>query len=295
MANENQEKMQYPGLYSLAAQSAANQKNKYRTNKYVESWAILLAALTAAFSSYFTINYDYSALFRVIAFVVAIILFIRERKKGHREGWYHCRALAESVKAETWYYSMRLKPYESMDEEEEISRFSDNLSHMRNQRSIDSYMVVGGRNKSGTIREEMKACRSLNVDERYVYYIENRVQNQSLWYEDKASEYANKESVFYKYTLIALLGGVVVSILQFISMSINLGGFIATLVAVIVGWAQTWEFNRLSLAYKSASLDLEGILGKYEHKKPTESGLKKLIEESEAAISKEHQVWVNRA
>ncbi|OEU63614.1 MAG: hypothetical protein BBJ57_06320 [Desulfobacterales bacterium PC51MH44] len=288
--------IQYPVTYIVASNAAKAHRDKYIFWKKLEYFAIVTAAGLAVLPSDPSADYNISALFSGIALSLAIIVLFIEKILAHREGWFKCRALTEAVKAESWKFRSANSTYsQDKNDSEVISSFISFLSSVRNSLHVSKH--VAGFNMDGDeITKEMLTSRQANLSERASVYRSERIIDQVKWYSKKANSAKINFNRFFTATFFALLLGIIFASVQFFGylQNYSLIGLFAALATTMSGWNQVRRYETLAITYTKAAEELRSI-SQITSEVKNDSELDNVVEDSEAVISKEHTIWVQKS
>jgi hypothetical protein len=222
----------------------------------------------------------------------AIAIKLLNRQSGSDRRWFDGRAVAETVKTQTWRYMMRVAPYSS-DAAADEAFASDVLSAMRARPAFEQpldRLPPDPRQISAT----MRAVRALPLDERLRVYRGERLADQALWYKTRAI--ANQGSA-RRWFWLSLVAQVLATAFAFVSIvrpedpAASLVGLCAAIATAATAWAQLGRHDELAKAYALAYQELitfETLAGSV----TTEEDLDRLVMNGESAISREHTMWM---
>jgi hypothetical protein len=210
--------------------------------------------------------------------------------------WFSSRAIAESVKKETWLFIMKSRPYDEMVTDPEAeSLFLGRLEQfLKSQPNICSMLTLhsDGRNQ---ITPHMKNIRNSSLANRLTFYLSDRVRDQQSWYINKSKLDNTREWEWYIVSWILQLSAVVLAFVTilFKVLPINPLGVVTTAGAGVLSWMNARSYRELSLSYGLIAQRLS-ILGEQRKEALTEKELADLVEDFEKAISTEHTIWLAR-
>lgn len=134
----------------------------------------------------------------------------------------------------------------------------------------------------------------MSIIDRCNLYLRDRVQDQAEWYASKAKANSRYETRWFWFILAAEGTAVLAAFIRLNCVQeFNPTGGIVAMAACLVAWSQTKRFSDLANAYCVAALDLKMIKERY-GQAATEESLQQLVDEAEAAISREHRLWVEK-
>ena len=209
------------------------------------------------------------------------------------DSWFKARAFAESAKEACWRFMMTPVPVGATDEAAE--RFMRDLKGIRDRFPESIKLIVAHDTEGEEITVRMSAARSGSVLERRDMYLVGRVDDQVNWYKAKARFNGRMESRWFWIVLAAEFAAIAVAFTRVATLDLefNPTGGVAAVAACAVAWMQTKRFSDLANTYSVAAGDLAMIRERYRGLS-TEEELRALVQETESAISREHQLWVER-
>jgi hypothetical protein len=244
----------------------------------------------------------------VSLFAVGIGSQIALQARRAEQRWFQARAVAETAKSLTWEYMMRSTPLESresVEPREKPSGSSDASVQEAEARLVRILKDLRGEFKKAfridwegisvesEISDEMRAVRLSSLEERKSFYQKHRVDDQIAWYDKRARANRTKSRTFAGTAIAIEITGLVIVVYAFTSEFVPAEGvlaLIATLVAGVVGWSQSRRYAELVEPYAYVSEAL-GEIRKHLGETNDEMVFRELVEDSERAISREHQMW----
>lgn len=287
----------YPNLFQAANAASICFQKKYLWLMKIDLLSAALGAALAIYNfqreEYLMWMYVLSAIFFFVTLGCSVILFISK----YEDGWYQGRALAESCKTLTWRYIMQSENFErhldcydiELIEQLFLQRIEEiECEYVDFAKNLDTRLL-----KLPYINDEMRRIRSLNLEERKDYYINNRIDNQIDWYSKKERYNNNKyKSWFTTIGLIQLITLFCAIYLIVNPLSNwNLVGLFSTLSASAMSWLQLKQHQALKQAYTTAVMELNKIKTLSKNIK-SNSDFSKFVLDSENAISREHTLWI---
>lgn len=207
--------------------------------------------------------------------------------------WFGGRAAAETVKTTAWRYMMRVSPLDGSDGEAD-TRFAailrEALMARRELRLDLARLSVDARQ----ITARMRAVRGSGLAERKGVFLRERVEDQIRWYVARAEENRQRAELWFWIALIANFGAVVFAMTRLVipeSPTPNFESVFAAAAAAATAWNQLGRHDELTKSYALAAQELMILRGLVEQA-PDEASLAALVIEVEAAISREHTMWV---
>jgi hypothetical protein len=235
-------------------------------------------------------------LFYALIFVLSICLLLARAMMKPEQDWYHCRALAESVKTLTWRYVMQAQPFSSdLAPPAARTEFIQHIQRTLDENRSTAEAIEAEWSNQDQITAEMERLRRLTLEERKTVYLRDRVQEQRSWYNRKAI--SNKKlanmwiglGVFCYVAAIAL----VLSRIRFTGWHYWPIEPIIVLASSIIGWMQIKKFNELGAAYTVAAHEIGLIIPRLLDVS-SDADLSACVNEAELAFSREHTMWIAR-
>ena len=287
----------YPSLYRAADQSAlmARRLNARRQISYL--LLLLLAATAGSFGSIPAPPGPVILfLLSTLLLVVGLALLWIDLVQNHERSWYLCRSVAESVKSLTWRYTMRAEPIgDQQTVQEADQRFLNYLNLVRNQHHADAVMASPCLADSSEITEAMHELRMQSWQQRLKHYISERLVEQREWYTERALR--NRRWALRLSAIVSLL-----HVLALVSAVLHLSGHLGAGAAVPVfvaaaasalAWSHYSRFGEAKDSYSRAANDLAATLAAAQHVS-CEEDLSRFVQNTEAALSREHTLWCVR-
>lgn len=277
-----------PALYKAADDAA----NRYQT-QYL--WLIrgyltllVLGSIASAYSDYWQDLTTFATVAFVIVLTLAIVLLVTSGPKK----WYYARALAESIKTLAWKYMMAADPYRGSDARD---RFAADLHVLLRQDDDIGHILSGHPPHGDTITEIMDRVRDKQLQDRLVFYLKHRIEDQLAWYRTRSKQ--NRKAATYWFltmiglllvTLLRLILSTRIPALSFVSIEV-----LASTVTSILTWTQVRRFQELSAAYTLAAAEI-CIIKNLATDVDSEDTLSTFVSDAENAFSREHTQWQAR-
>lgn len=225
--------------------------------------------------------------------VVSLLTALLIQVKSFERTWYGGRAVAESVKTLAWRYMVRAEPFDQTRTAEVDDLFANRLLQVLNDSAtlnVHLRAPVGDQ-----ITHEMREARAASFDERRDLYAECRIRDQQVWYSTNAekNEIAGNRLFVAIWTINAFAIAAAISMILWPAFTINLTGFFATVAASIFAWLQVRRHQELAQSYAVAVAELGLVHAKAIHIN-SEDAFAEFVADAEAAISREHILWVAR-
>lgn len=280
-----------PALFKAADKSALDgQKSAVRrTAAYLS--LLVLAALGGAVS--WTANdgaVSVGGLLSVLAFTASLFIGFTIVHSRPEERWYRGRAAAESVKTLAWRYAVGGDPFLVSAPDAE-ALFTRRLSDL-----IEALHDLGLPAVEGThqITTGMRDIRAAALDERRAAYLRGRIDDQCLWYTQKARVNDRRGRAWAIASGSLILGGLVVGLARtFTLLETDLLGLMAAAAAAAAAWAQLRQHRTLASSYGLAAQEL-GLTRALIERVVAEQEWSRAVSDAEDAISREHTTWLAR-
>lgn len=226
-----------------------------------------------------------------VAFFVGLVVSLWLQARRPDRTWFDGRALAESVKSLAWRYSIGVPPYAKAANEAAV----DTTFRAQYAALIGDIRVPARRLPATGIGEavtaKMRETRARSSADRKAEYIEQRLNDQSVWYRARANESERGARIWMTLVSALQVGGLVlVGFTLAGSLTVNPFGLLAATISSSAAWLQVRRHQELADAYVAATVDLDLIAGTT-NTVNTEEELQKLVEDAEDAMSREHTVW----
>ena len=282
----------YPALFQVADASSVTGQRVYRRLVEVELSFVLLGAAFGGVGAFVPQWASLLASLASAGLIASIALKLINRQSGSDQRWFDGRAVAETVKTQAWRFMMRLAPY-ATDATADQAFADDVLSAIKARPDLQQPLEMLPATAS-QISDVMLAVRRLSLEERRNLYVEQRIDDQAAWYRQRAvANRLNGRRWFW----VSLAGQVVAasitiaSIFQPTAPVANLVGLFAAIAASATAWTQLGRHDELSKAYGLAYQELITIRT-VAARVASERDLDHLVTTGEAAISREHTMWM---
>ena len=251
-----------------------------------------LCAWISAAGSIYRPTFAYLAvLFTILAFILT--LAIKERR--FEASWYMGRAIAESVKTRTWAFVTCADPYSGSVSSCEIDkRFIVDIGNIWKERGPLILTRKSGAPGS-EISHVMREARVLSLRDRISMYVKCRILDQKEWYREKATASSSAENISFTFVIVAQFVAVAIAI-HAVSQRLPTSGSVgvlATLISSVLAWLQVKKYQETALAYSIATQEL-GLAEAIAEGISTDAEFSLFVQETEAAISREHTLWIAR-
>jgi hypothetical protein len=236
-------------------------------------------------------NVDVVALCAVLAFGLSLVAEVWLLSQDPDQRWYKARAGAESVKTLAWKYAVGGEPF-SADNPAAAEDFLGQLREVMHSLKGIEWLPASG--SPHQITPAMSSLREVELDGRRNAYEVGRIDDQSDWYRGKAA--ANDRQA-RRWSAVALGGtvvGLVGALLRVVDLvHVDLLGVASAAVASVSAWTQLRQHRSLATAYAITAEEL-GLAKARMQRVSNEHDWAKIVSEAEAAISREHTLWLAR-
>jgi hypothetical protein len=274
----------FPALFRSADRSSLVAQRRFLTTTGAILILIAFAALMGAVAG------RWSGWVGAVAFLVAIVMGALAVTQNLERTWYDGRALAESAKTLTWLYLVRGGEFGDGQSSPDDA-FKANLRELRGELASIDFVV---REAGVEITPRMRELRSATLEVRRDAYVKGRIEGQIEYYRRRSAEHGRDARLLFLATWTAQAVGLVGAVLKATAvLDFDLLGVGAAAAASLTAWLQARDHVTLQRAYELTAdeLDLvredvpsgndEGVWGAF-------------AAEAEAAISREHVMWVAR-
>jgi hypothetical protein len=286
--------LDYPALF-VAADAASIAGRKGHTRMVVTDLALLAAAALVGVVVERVLALDAVWQYAAAAVLLALALLAKlaTRMRALDVQWFDGRAVAETVKSATWRYVMRAPPYDGDDAaaDDMLEAALRDVLAARPGLAPHLYHMPP---EAEQITSSMRQARSLLVAERKQRYLSARVGDQAKWYSAKAAANAQAAARWF-WVGLAAEGAALIIAIMLVARSTwpDLVAGLAAVAAVATAWTQFSRHDELSKSYALAAQEL-AFLRSEVARAETEETLRQTVADSEAAISREHTMWVAR-
>ena len=295
--------LEFPPLFVNADQaSQILQKKHFRLLQ--SQYVLLLAASSTTVLGHFWLGARSEALLYLIFVILAVVALVRSVSSKPEKGWYNARAIAESVKTTTWRYAMGAEPFELTSKTSAANQlFAKRLEAIKSGHDPQGDALRFGIQSGDIITPTMQSMRALEFKSRKNIYLDQRIEDQFGWYQNK-SKVNDRKSVLLSWICIGLYGfAVLIGLMQVLDPTMQLFGISNSLkwvsepvlvaAAGLLGWMQAKRYAELAASYNLAAHDIMSVKASIQVI-TTESAFAHAVAEAESAFSREHTQWVAR-
>lgn len=288
------EEKHFPGLYQASDKASLTAQKTYKKIIAYDLITMIIASGLAIYNYQSTdpkvLVYVASGLFLLTGLVLTIIV----KTKKYEDIWYQGRALAESCKTLTWRFITCSESFEvDMNLEEAKTVFIKRLKELGSEfKELNSNLNAKILTLPNVTMEMLKV-RNLSMLQRKDYYIQNRIEDQKIWYATKAEFNKDKYNFWFITIIIAQAIALICAIylIKNPNSNWNFVGLFTTISACALSWLQLKQHQELKQAYTTAAQELNFILDSAS-RVTSEEKLSDFVLDSENAISREHTLWL---
>lgn len=230
-----------------------------------------------------------------VCFGLSLVLTLVLKARRYERTWYGGRAAAESVKTTAWRYITCSEPYlKDLSEKAVDELLLANLQSILDQRRYLANAIGTTLPDGPQITEKMRSARKFTTSERLALYLSQRTLQQKDWYGKNAAKSAKAEIGFFwgfisAQGLALIFAAIRIRFPEFL----NLTGLSVAAGASILAWLQIKRHQELAQSYAVAAHELALVAEKGRHVS-SEAELSAFVGDAEAAISREHTLWIAR-
>ena len=288
---------EYPEIYNESDLCAIDNQKKYlRLFRLKIGLLIAVSIVTSVSISNLLGFVGLGLVIAVVLLALMVLTAIIELRRFDRT-WFSGRAVAETVKKESWLFMMKAKPYDSINVEDAMRIFLANLRKILDSQSQISSELSAHLQDSPQITETMKRIRNGTVVERLSSYVAHRVHNELLWYAGKSKLNRDLEFRWFVLTWVFQFLAVSFAFIVFLISNpvINPVGILTTTAAALISWMSVRSYRELSQSNGLIKQELS-LLEEQARQLPPENEkeLDEFVQEVERTISREHTIWLSR-
>lgn len=276
-----------PGFWRCADNTSIKAQKTVLLLVKLRFFGLIFAALLGVIVS--VTSWKFISILIIVCFFMVLLVEALEILLQPNQNWYSGRALAESAKTLAWRFAVCGAPFDKdLSPSEAKKLLRERIDEVSKEASdkiiIDSDHPI--------VTEAMVKLRQSSFEERKKAYISQRLENQYVWYANKA-KWNQKRATYWKIILITgefLATGIAGS--QYIGLiPINIAGLLSTIVGCASTWIAVKQFSNLASAYSITASELAILKSKIEDiTDPDKWAIE--VDDAEEAISREHTLWL---
>lgn len=284
-----------PALHRAASDSSAVAQSRYLLLLRLDLLALVLGGLLTS------VQIDNPSFNRWIAaagavlLVASLILVVMISVKNYEQRWYGGRAVAESVKTLSWRYMTGAEPFKiDLPPQHADNLFVDQLRDVLEQSELLAVRLGRG-SADREITDKMRRVRAASVEERRDLYITDRVRDQRAWYSSRSEDNEGREHALFVLMMFVQLAAVAAAVFSVAQprSPLRASGLLTMLAIALLAWLQVKRHQELAQSYAVAAHEL-GLIAEEAEYVDTEERLSVFVADAEAAVSREHTLWVAR-
>jgi hypothetical protein len=227
-----------------------------------------------------------------VLLVAALIAKLANRLQRFDEHWFDGRAVAETVKSATWRYLMSVRPYDGDGSQSQTTLGAALQDALAARPALAAHLQRLPPGSRQVVTDRMRQIRLMPSEERRGFYLTARVDDQEAWYAAKSQTNARSATVWFWVSLLfeglALAGAMVIAVT---GTRLDLVSVLAAISAAATAWTQLGRHDELAKSYGLAAHELLVLHARLELAE-SEAAFRQGVEETEAAISREHTMWM---
>lgn len=286
--------LKYPALHATAA-AASRHGRESHTRLVMLDLALLGAAavIGIASTSLLPLAPDWAKALAAALLALGLLAKLANRLRSYDEQWFDGRAVAETVKSASWRYAMHVPPYNGTDADAD-TRLLEVLRDAITARPALAGHLHQMPADGQQITPSMRQIRALPLTGRKTTYLSSRMNEQISWYSSKAAANARQATRWFWVGFAAQGGALLVAIaLVARPETPDFVAGLAAITAVAAAWSQFRRHDELSKSYALAAQELSFLRNAIEVA-TTEEAFEQAIANTEAAVSREHTMWMAR-
>ena len=281
-----------PGIYLSADAGAKKFQKNYLTVIKLEYFSLAGLAVLSELREAHTAIIPLMSVALVLLFGLLIFRFVSKLDRK----WYACRALAESLKTNSWKFVMRAHPFENSSSLSlAVRNFSNSIIEIQRDNRFLGVELDPSHSDSDQITEKMFELRKLSVPERLEHYIKYRVKQQRCWYAKRAKWNAVRRSFWFWFAIFMYF---LVTLCLFSNQLFGSDlswafGFLLLIVTSSFAWIQVKRHGELAASYTLTAHEI-GSIQTRSQEVIDEDTLSTFVNSAELAFSREHTQWAAR-
>lgn len=282
----------YPALFLSADASSLSGQRTYRRLVEIELAFVLAGAMFGTLGAFVVGPRAAFASLATVCLLGSMAMKFVNRYTDSTARWFDGRAVAETVKTETWRYMMRVDPYASDGAADRV--FAEDLIASMRARPDLRQSLTEVPTDARQITPTMRAIRALPFHDRRELYISQRLSGQIAWYHGKAVRNARNARRWFWLSLVGQAAAAIIAFSSIFEPDLPLSslvGFFAALATAATAWTQLGRHDELSKSYALAYQELIAIRTLAE-RITSQAALQQVVRDGEGAISREHTMWV---
>ena len=276
-----------PGFWRCADNTSIKAQKTVLLLVKLRFFGLIFAALLGVIAS--VTSWKFISILISVCFLMILLVEALEMHLQPNQNWYSGRALAESAKTLAWRFAVCGAPFDKDLSPSEAKKLLRERIDEVSKKASDKIIIDSDH---PIVTEAMVKLRQSSFEERKKAYISQRLENQYVWYANKA-KWNQKRATYWKIILITgefLATGIAGS--QYIGLiPINIAGLLSTIVGCASTWIAVKQFSNLASAYSITASELAILKSEVEDiTDPDKWAIE--VDDAEEAISREHTLWL---
>jgi hypothetical protein len=269
--------------WSKAAGTAQKNLNRWRL---LNLTLLVLGAVVAAFAAQpWLASAATAALAAFSAAVLAAAGFIQGTMltADNTSRWTGARAASEALKAETYRYLIRVKPYADQDRTERLGTQLDTIQARAQRLLLDQQRAAVNAGDLPTVRT-------------FERYVEERAAKQAKWHMERAGQQSEKAQRLRFFQLAATLAGAVLAAVAGILPGAHLAAWTAaatTIAAAFASHLAATQYQRLATSYAATADQLKRLIVGVDAKTASADQRTQFVAEVERVLATQNEGWVD--
>ena len=233
-----------------------------------------------------------------VAFILAslTVLTVVSQNGRYDKVWGNCRAIAESIKTESWLFMMRAPPYAATNEAVTAQTlFLDRIAELLRLHESGASHLALELKEGPQITDTMEKVYQMDLLSRRDYYVKNRIRDQKVWYASKAKWNRARGFQWFSLAWLLQIGATGAAILVIVVKDtwIDPVGIAVGAVVGVLSWLNSRSYNEPAESYGIVAQELV-LLQDRATRANTEESFAKVVVETEGAIMREQKIWLAR-
>jgi hypothetical protein len=198
--------------------------------------------------------------------------------------WTGARAASEALKAETYRYLAKVKPYDNSDRSERLNAQLDVIQSRVRDLLADQALVTPDN-------------RSLPQVRTFGDYLTKRAQQQADWHRNKVVEHANSARRLRLCQLIATVIGVILASIGGILPELHLASWTAaatTIAAAITAHLAATQHQRIAASYAATADQLDRLISAIDPATADADSQAHFVAGVEQVLAAQNNGWVDQ-
>jgi hypothetical protein len=247
---------------------------------------LVLGAVAAAFAAQtWLVSGAVAALAAVSAALLATAGFIQGTMltADNTSRWTDARAASEALKAETYRYLIRVKPYADPDRAERLRAQLEAIQTRVQRLLLDQQLAAADADDLPMVRT-------------FERYVEERAQKQATWHMKRAEQQRGKARRLRFFQLAATAAGAVLAAIAGILPGAHLAAWTAAATTVAAAFAThlaATQYQRLATSYAATADQLRRLIVGVDAKTASADQRTQFVADVERVLATQNDGWVD--